>query len=61
MAAQEAQRPAEPSGEANPVVALTIRTPGAASQRAISPVSSSSAPPSGAGWGSTTCAAARSA
>ncbi|HNP14678.1 MAG TPA: hypothetical protein PKM33_15580, partial [Mycobacterium sp.] len=42
-------------------MALTIRTPGAASQRAISPVSSSSAPPSGAGWGSTTWAAARSA
>ena len=68
-----ARRPAAPTGprrptrptarptrtdDAQPGSARTMRTPGWASQRMISAVSSTSAPPSGAGTGRIACAAA---
>ncbi|MFZ0907028.1 MAG: hypothetical protein WAN71_24775, partial [Mycobacterium sp.] len=62
-AAHSAHRPADPIGEhqpaaSSPSLTRTMRTPGAASQRAMSAVSSTSAPPSGADCGRTTCAPA---
>jgi len=59
-AAHSDHGPAERTSEHQPCSALvlTMRTPGAASQRAISAVSSTSAPPSGAGCGRITCAPA---
>jgi hypothetical protein len=63
-AAHSDHGPADPNGEhqptaSSPPLAYTMRTPGAASQRAISAVSSTNAPPNGADWGRTTCAPAR--
>ncbi len=46
-----------PAVTPNRVAARTMRTPGADSQRAISAISSTSAPPSGAGSGRIACAA----
>jgi hypothetical protein len=59
-AAHSAHGPADRTGEHQPCspLVLTMRTPGAASQRAISAVSSTSAPPSGASCGRITCAPA---
>lgn len=54
VAAHAAHGPAERTGEANPAASFetpTMRTPGSASQRAMSAISSTSAPPSGAGVG----------
>ncbi|MCV7328493.1 hypothetical protein, partial [Mycobacterium cookii] len=62
-AAHWAHGPADRLGVHQPVassapVTRTIRTPGAVNQRAIRAVSSTSAPPSGAGCGRITCAPA---